>query len=514
VSRGLLDQLDVYFSALEARQGPVTAEQVADVANRVRELPPGPVPIRQRPRVGIAAVAAALVIVAIGAVPLLVDSSPSDVAPVTDPPVTAPAEGTEMLQVPAALSPARPSVVQIPFDPAELTWSRVAVPEGLFAEDEYASEIVAVGSRLVLLGREDCDGDRRAAVWTSEDGYVWSRLPHNKAFQLTPSGSPQCPFGFRDVVAGGPGLVAVGDVAAPGPTNTIKAAVWTSSDGLNWSRVSPDGDSESMTEYTRLWSVYQGGPGLVAVGEACELPPSGEQFLCDEGAVEAVVWTSPDGVAWTRVEDLPTEFASTRTDPSQGSFIETVAASDESFVGAVSTESGFAFWTSQDGNLWTKRPLEDTSPQTCFQWMNSRLFATDEPFAAVKTCNDYQESESEHGVGFSQYYSTVWASPDGQRWTATALEPGEIIHDALGTPLGFIAVGRTANNLTNEPGLSDQVPTIWMSLNGTKWTRIDLHTDMADRGVLTDVILGGPGLVALGNSPEGPTLWIATQPSP
>jgi hypothetical protein len=39
-----LDQINAYFSDVDATQGPVTPEQVADLLERVRELPPNPIP--------------------------------------------------------------------------------------------------------------------------------------------------------------------------------------------------------------------------------------------------------------------------------------------------------------------------------------------------------------------------------------------------------------------------------------------------------------------------------------
>lgn len=44
MNTGLLDQIHAYFSDVDANQGPVTSEQVADLLERVRELPPNPIP--------------------------------------------------------------------------------------------------------------------------------------------------------------------------------------------------------------------------------------------------------------------------------------------------------------------------------------------------------------------------------------------------------------------------------------------------------------------------------------
>ena len=99
-------------------------------------------------------------------------------------------------------------------------------------------------------------------------------------------------------------MVAVGEeeVAEGGATH---AAVWTSPDGLSWSRVPHDdfvfgfggyrGDGKVNTRSTSAV-----GTSLVVVGGQ-ELFTSGE----DESVVTdaAVVWTSRDGVTWSRTPD-------------------------------------------------------------------------------------------------------------------------------------------------------------------------------------------------------------------
>jgi hypothetical protein len=90
--------------------------------------------------------------------------------------------------------------------------------------------------------------------------------------------------GMWSVARGGPGLVAVGyDAGAQA------AAVWTSPDGRQWSRVGHDEAVFGGSDGQGMFSLTRGGPGLVAVG-------------CDAGAQAAPVWTSPDGRQWSRVD--------------------------------------------------------------------------------------------------------------------------------------------------------------------------------------------------------------------
>lgn len=90
------------------------------------------------------------------------------------------------------------------------------------------------------------------------------------------------------VTVGGPGLVAVG---SDGSGDDFDAAVWTSVDGVTWSRVPPDESVFGRAGIQMMVSVTAGGPGLVAVGS----DGSGDE--------DAAVWTSVDGLTWSRVPD-------------------------------------------------------------------------------------------------------------------------------------------------------------------------------------------------------------------
>jgi hypothetical protein len=65
-------------------------------------------------------------------------------------------------------------------------------------------------------------------VWTSPDGLGWTRVPHDPA--VFPVGAS-----MESILATNEGIVAVGQR----DLELHAAAVWTSPDGLNWSRV-PD----------------------------------------------------------------------------------------------------------------------------------------------------------------------------------------------------------------------------------------------------------------------------------
>ena len=191
----------------------------------------------------------------------------------------------------------------------------------------------------MAVGSHGDEQDADAAVWTSPDGFTWSRVPHDEA--VFGGDSRQA---MSSVTAGGPGLVAVGDDA------WNAAAVWTSPDGFTWSRVPHDeavfgglGDND----WGRMFSVTTGGPGLVAVGEASK----------PGGAIVAAVWTSPDGFTWSRVphdDDIFGTGGAMASVTTVGSGLVAVGEEAVPRSGLVA-----AAWTSPDGFTWSRVPHDD-----------------------------------------------------------------------------------------------------------------------------------------------------------
>jgi hypothetical protein len=199
--------------------------------------------------------------------------------------------------------------------------------------------VAAGGPGFVAVGIDMSGGDYDAAVWTSADGLGWNRVPHDEAT-----------FGgvgdqwVSDVVAGDLGVIAVGSDMEAGYGH---AAVWRSADGVAWSRIPYDAELVAGWE-ERMWGVVVGGPGLVAVGHVWQ---GMEQY-------RAAVWTSADGVVWTPVPESP----ELRGSAGKATFMSAIAASDAGFV-AVGFESSLgiesadpAVWTSRDGLIWTRTP--------------------------------------------------------------------------------------------------------------------------------------------------------------
>jgi hypothetical protein len=217
-----------------------------------------------------------------------------------------------------------------------LEWSRVVDPDGLDAEGWQTMNavitggpgLVAVGTSAPGLHKDD------AAVWTSIDGLRWNRVADDSGV-FTGAGDHH----MSDVVVGGPGFVAVGSA---GSVDTGVAAVWTSQDGVVWSRVAHDDEVFGGEGWQFMASVTLGDRGFVAVGG----DGSG-------GDLDAAVWTSPDGAVWSRVIDTDGALAG-----SGDQAMTSIARGGPGFVAVGKEKPGGDFdsivWTSPDGASWTR----------------------------------------------------------------------------------------------------------------------------------------------------------------
>lgn len=282
-----------------------------------------------------------------------------------------------------------------------ISWSRVPHDVAIFggAGVQIMESITAGGPGFVAVGLRFDEPGRRglaAAAWTSTDGLAWSPVPANdSAFRPSIDESGNSFAWMRGVTAGGPGLVAVGTVAA-------SAAVWTSPDGIIWTRVRHDpevfGDSDvEATDRAEMLDVATNGPGLVAVGSA---GPT-------QSSKTAAVWTSPDGISWSRI---PHDEAVFGGDGSQA--IRSVSAGGPGLVAV-----GTAVWTSLDGLTWSRAHPDEGA---LFGHLNSVAIG---------------------GPGLVAVGTAVWMSEDGISWSSVPVGGG---FEGMGVTVGgsgLVAVG-------------------------------------------------------------------------
>ncbi len=150
--------------------------------------------------------------------------------------------------------------------------------------------LVAVGSGV----EEDYDANGAGArVWTgTADGNSWSRLPDDPSVLGGPGDQE-----MKDVVPGGPGLVAAGYGSADiSGGQEYTGLAWTSPDGIIWKRSAP---GEAVFADAELFGVAAGGPGIVVAGAV-----HNQNMISGSLASEslgAAVWTSTGGLSWSRI---------------------------------------------------------------------------------------------------------------------------------------------------------------------------------------------------------------------
>jgi hypothetical protein len=255
---------------------------------------------------------------------------------------------------------------------------------------------VAVEDRIVAVGRGDTINVEAndAAVLLSEDGSSWRPAAIDIRGQLI------------DVIATDAGLVALGGVPA-----ADSAAAWRSRDGVGWERIGQD------FEHAFLWSVVDGGPGLVAVGWRRNPDP------------QLAVWTSSDGESWELAPDLEGSIGYEAT--------HIVAAPDGTLVmaGSAFDGSGGRIWTSSDGVAWEPAVSDMDGGYA------RRLTTT--PWGIV-------------AVGGRDMDGMAWISADaGRSWTQLGdAIPGAYLVDAFATDGGTLIVTGATQEGTVETGIT------------------------------------------------------------
>lgn len=196
-------------------------------------------------------------------------------------------------------------------------WERVELPPGSRVES-----IVAGGPGLVAVGTTP----EAAAAWASPDGETWEL-----------SDAPSTPGGLADVAHTPAGLIAVG--FGDGGTGRI----WISADGVTWDQR----ENDAVFEDASLQAVVAGGPGVVVAG----MRPEGPQ-----------VWYSADSVSWhaAAVPALPDGYDSAP----QGveTFIDDLAVVGDRLVVVGHFMGGKDeqfMWTSVDGLRWDEVPYDE-----------------------------------------------------------------------------------------------------------------------------------------------------------
>ena len=161
-----------------------------------------------------------------------------------------------------------------------IAWS--PLPDGPALSAARVEGFAVFGDRIVAVGSALADRTPSgAAVWTSADGATWQRLPTTHDLAIGP---------MHAVIATDDGFLAVGTNDAG-----TRAVVWSSGDGPSWLAQPDDVALDNHGLQIEMRDVARVGSGYVAVGHLL----FGTQYP------SGVIWSSPNGMTWTRAPDAP-----------------------------------------------------------------------------------------------------------------------------------------------------------------------------------------------------------------
>jgi hypothetical protein len=224
-----------------------------------------------------------------------------------------------------------PVTVRVSTSADGVHWSKpAAIDTAGFKGSIRIERIVEGPSGLLALAYpygDTCGGPSTLqAVWTSTDGARWERVSLPKGMA---SGQ------VRTVAGGAAGYIAFGSAA-----DTTRAALWTSLDGRTWqSRPLPTVSSGTLV----LDGATSFDGGFVVAGAVL-----GEEGCGGAAHIRAAAWWSADGAAWTRAKlpgSLTDPDARLAVLPLTGSALLAIQVSPDG-------ETRLA-WTSDDGRTWT-----------------------------------------------------------------------------------------------------------------------------------------------------------------
>jgi hypothetical protein len=236
----------------------------------------------------------------------------------------------------------------------------------------------------------------------------------------------------------------------------------SSTDGLHWTAGRPMG-VEGLTGAVEITGVVEGPSGLLAVGR---YPPG----ICGGPATVNALWTSTDGVTWSRVKP-PADFASAS--------VYTVDAGSTGYIATGTLKDGVtqAVWLSGDGRSWRRASLPTAFGKVVVNG------ATD--FSAGYVISGAVLGGEGCG-GAALLTPSLWWSADGKSWTRSKLTGAVPASDATMTVsrISDHALMATASEWNQTTQTTSQL--VWVTTNGRTWSLVASPSSMLGSGILTN----------------------------
>ncbi len=229
--------------------------------------------------------------------------------------------------------------------------------------------------------------------------------------------------------------------------------------------------------------------------------------LSSSTAMRGGVFTSPDGVHWTRVDsgvtflDIPIRLAATRDHLIAIGNLQLPAGCPQGEGATCTPAEAPPVWTSTDARTWTR--------------VDPSLFGADY-LVGVQAGPRGALIEGETTAATP----ALWFSPDGASWQRVklpaALEQATFSGGAV-TADGFVVIGR--ENQPAPAGVAQQfgygLPAAWWSTDGVTWHASTVEGAVANPGAqLGPIDVGSDGLLALGtdnpDASKSGLVWTST----
>jgi hypothetical protein len=300
------------------------------------------------------------------------------------------------------------------------------------------------GQMWVIGGEASRDGSGTAVrndVWHSSDGINWS--------QVTPAGTIFSPRTGHAVVTFNNKLWVIGggdNVMAAGGASTRLNDVWCSSDGVSWTQQNPAGGNIFSPRMGHAAVVYAGKLWVIGGDVATGTP---------NDTVVNDVWYTTDGTTWVNA-------TANAAFPAREGHGVTVFNNAMWLTAGDDGQTGMAdVWKSTDGVTWTQQlPVGTSFPARTLHAaavLNGRLYLVSGAATTAWGATDYND---------------VWSSSDGVNWrqdTAAAAFPGRSLFAMIVHNNELWLTGGLAAGLYND---------VWRSSDAVNW-RVGFSRDIA-----------------------------------
>ena len=383
------------------------------------------------------------------------DPSTSSQAAAAETPTLSAAVATASIPVRTSAPTVPPTATPEASAPAVAIWHRsLGIPPP--SEWRRSPLVIAmnVRGRLVIDSRHAADGG--VPIWTSSDGIDWSRASRSDR----PASDTE--LWMSAMSPGGPGLVAVGEDRADVSTSSI-VHVWMSVDGQKWDPVEDSGLKAGFD----LHLVASSPAGLVMFGS----------MPCPDRVCPPETWVSSDGQHWRLISSATADEVSRHS--------EVLVSSD----GGV---NAFLSRGEQPAEIWRSEDL--------VHWRRIAIL----PGPAA--CCSFRAAVGPHGWVVTDQVRSIWASTDGQEWHRGEFPPATWILALVAVPSGFVAAGFRESGAYCQ----DDVGESFVSSDGLSWTMVP-DQDIFSTASIAGLVINGETLVGIGDDAQtaGAAVWTA-----